>query len=85
MLKTLFTFLCISSLSPASLFTITDTELEIKKISIHNLQGEIIFEYDVTKGSVINEIDLSNYSKGLYIVSIIDNQNAVGVHKIVVE
>lgn len=49
--------------------------LDLKSISVYNLQGDVIFSTASYKVNPFIEIDLSDYSSGIYFVKICDENN----------
>ena len=54
-----------------SILYLTNDLFEINTVKINNLQGQLLY-YNENTNSNILEIDLSNYSKGLYLVTVND-------------
>jgi hypothetical protein len=65
----------------SSVFNLTYKAVEYNnyKITVHNSLGQIIFEKDLgkTSGNFISQVDLSNFTDGLYIISLVSNDQLV--------
>ena len=58
------------------------SNIQISFVSIYNIVGELLLQQDLTKNK--NEIDISNLSKGIYIIRLVGN-NWTGLKKIIKE
>lgn len=64
-------------------FTITSSTLQIQHLKIINLLGEIIFQSEIS--SQHSEIDVSAFAKGIYFVSVVDEQKNTVNRKIIIQ
>ena len=65
------------------LFYVNCSDPKIQNLKILNMLGEVIYQTSIT--NQISTIDLSEYTKGIYFVQLIDNMKNVVNRKIVVK
>ena len=58
---------------------------DIARVEVYNLVGQKVFETENGERRTENYIDAANWNKGIYLVSIISQNGAVGTKKLVVE
>lgn len=63
--------------NPTSSILNIETNSEVKKVVIYNLQGQKVIENNVTK------IDVSNFSKGIYILQVTTKNNRISTKKFI--
>ena len=57
---------------------------DIVKVEVYNLMGQKVYEAENGEGKTENHIDAANWSKGMYLVSVIHQQGTVETLKLVV-
>lgn len=66
-----------------SMFTVEG--VNVAKVEVYNLVGQKVFETENGKRKTENHIDATKWNKGIYLVSIINQNGAVETKKLVVE
>ncbi len=59
----------------------TEKDILLSKISIHSITGQNVIEFNPKQ--IQNSVDISNLSKGFYIIKLTDNQGKTGTFKLV--
>jgi len=67
----------------SGIFSIILKDKEDYKVTVRNIVGQLVYE-DYVRGDILNNIDLSNYKSGIYIVNI-ETSTSTYSHKVILE